>query len=220
MKDLLKVGLGLALTFIALFVSMRFLGLLPEDQLMTFLENTRSIHPAWLVAAVVLLLWFDIIIAVPTLATVLLAGFFLGPVLGAAASIAGLMAMGFSGYGFGRIYGRKALAKLFKGDEARVQAIDDSFARNDMLVLFVCQAIPILPELSCCLAGIAKMRFGRFLLGYMVGVAPFAVIASYAGSISTASNPMPAVYAAVGLTTSLLLVWTAVQRLGRRRKST
>lgn len=216
MKDLLKIGFGLAVLFVSLFMIMRLSGLLPEDEVRTYLMAAHNIHPAWFVAIVIGLLWFDLIIAVPTMATVLLSGYFLGPTLGTAASIAGLFVMGLTGYGLGQRYGERLLTMLFREDEARIAAIRNNFARNDLLVLFVCQAIPILPELCCCLAGIAKMPLRRFLFGYGVGVVPFATIAGYAGSISTASDPMPAITAATGLTTSLLIAWMLVQRLNRK----
>jgi uncharacterized membrane protein YdjX (TVP38/TMEM64 family) len=100
---------------------------------------------------------------------------------------------------------------LFK-DEKRLPDIEAAFARNDLLLLFVCQAMPILPELSCTLAGIARTRLPRFLFGYAVGVVPFAFIVAYAGSISTLSNPSPAIYTAIGVSVILLLFWTLLKR--------
>lgn len=216
MKDLLTLGLGLALLFVSLFIAMRLFGLLPEEEVRAYLIAAHSIHPAWFAAIVIGLLWFDLIVAVPTMATVLLSGYFLGPVLGSAASIAGLFIMGLTGYGLGQQYGERLLTRLFKKDEERIGSIRKSFARNDLLVLFVCQAIPILPELSCCLAGIAKMPFRRFLFGYGVGVIPFASIAGYAGSISTTSDPSPAIIAAAGMSAGLMIAWMLVQRFNRR----
>jgi uncharacterized membrane protein YdjX (TVP38/TMEM64 family) len=153
----------------------------------------------------------DLLIAIPTMTTILLAGYFMGPLLGGLASAAGLMLLGTTGYGMGWRFGRPVLLRLFK-DGARLKGIETAFARNDLLVLFVCQALPILPELSCTLAGISRMRFIRFLFGYAVGVVPFAFIVAYAGSISTVSEPGPAIYTAIGVSVILLLVWTFVRR--------
>ena len=114
----------------------------------------------------------------------------------------------------GRVIGRPVLARLLH-DEARLAAIEASFARNDVLALFVCQALPILPELACCLSGIARMNPVRFLSAYAVGVVPFAVIVAYAGSVSTIANPGPAIYAAIGVSASLLLAWRLLQRRAR-----
>jgi len=218
MKDLLKISFGLALLFASIFMIMRYTGLLPEEDVRAFLTEAHTIHPGWFVVIVISLLWLDLVIAVPTLATMLLSGYFLGPVAGPATSIAGLLVMGLTGYGLGWHYGDRLLTRLYKDDEIRIEAIRGSFARNDLLVLFVCQAIPILPELCSCLAGIAKLSLRRFMFGYSVGVIPFASIAGYAGSISTANDPSPAIMAAIGLTTALLIVWMLVQRLTRKQK--
>ena len=211
MKDLLKTGTILALAFASTFLVMRALGILSEESVRAFLVYAHDIHPGWLIALVIGLLWIDLLIAIPTMATILLAGYFLGPVLGAFASIAGLLVMGLTGYGLGRHLGRPVLARLFK-DDTRLAGIEESFARNDLLVLFVCQALPILPELACCLAGIARLRFGRFVFGYAVGVVPFACIVAYAGSISTVNEPGPAIYTAIGVSAALLLAWRLLQR--------
>lgn len=211
MKDLVKTALVLALAFASTFVVMRATGILTEDSVRAFLAEAHRVDPVWLVALVIGLLWVDLLIAIPTMTTILLAGYFLGPVLGAAAAVAGLFAMGGTSHILGRVVGRPVLARLFR-DEARLDAIEASFARNDVLALFVCQALPILPELACCLSGIARMNPVRFLSAYAVGVVPFAVIVAWAGSVSTIANPGPAIYTAIGVSASLLLAWRLLQR--------
>lgn len=214
MKDLFKTALVLAFAFASTFLVMRATGILTEDRVRGFLAGAHQVDPVWLVVLVIGLLWIDLLIAIPTMTTILLAGYFLGPVLGAAAAIAGLFAMGVTSHILGRVIGRPVLARLFR-DDARLAAIEAGFARNDVLALFVCQALPILPELSCCLSGIARMNPIRFLLAYAVGVVPFAVIVAYAGSISTIEDPGPAIYAAIGVSVVSLLAWRLLQRRAR-----
>jgi uncharacterized membrane protein YdjX (TVP38/TMEM64 family) len=211
MKDLLKVAVAMALLFASTFVLMQSTGLVTEAGVRTFLDRAHDIHPAWMAAIVIGLLMLDLLIAIPTMTSILLAGYFMGPLLGGLASAAGLMLLGVTGYGMGWRFGRPILLRLFK-DEARLTGIEVAFARNDLLVIFVCQALPILPELSCTLAGISRMRFVRFLFGYAVGVVPFAFIVAYAGSISTLREPGPAIYTAIGVSVTLLLAWTFVRR--------
>lgn len=211
MKDLLKVGVVLALAFASTFVIMRATGILSEDEVRAFLEQAHTIEPLWFMAIVIALLLLDLLIAIPTMTTILLAGYFQGPWIGGGAAAIGLMLMGTVGYGLGRRFGRPVLIRLFR-DEKRLAAIEASFARNDLLLLFVCQALPILPELSCCLAGISRMSFPRFLFGYAVGVVPFAFIIAYSGSVSTLSDPWPAIYTVIGVSGGLLLAWTLIQR--------
>lgn len=211
MKDLIKIAVILALAFASTFVIIKSTGLITEESVSAFLQQAKSINPWWLAALVVGLLLIDLLIAVPTMTTILFAGFLMGPIYGGLASATGLMLLGMTGYGMGYRIGRPVLMRLFK-DEKRLPEIETAFARNDLLLLFVCQAMPILPELSCTLAGIARTRFPRFLFGYAVGVVPFAFIVAYAGSISTLSNPSPAIYTAIGVSVILLLFWTLLKR--------
>ena len=211
MKDLLKIALAMALLFASTFALMKSTGLVTEADISAFLTQAHEIHPAWLAAIVIGLLLLDLLIAIPTMTTILLAGYFMGPLLGGTASAAGLMLLGTAGYGMGRRFGRSVLIRLYKGED-RLTGIEAAFARNDLMVLFVCQALPILPELSCTLAGISRMRLWRFFFGYAVGVVPFAFIVAYAGSVCSPSNPGPAIYTAIGVSVALLLLWTLVRR--------
>jgi len=211
MKDLLKVALVIALAFASTFVVMRLTGILTEDRVREFLSEAHAIHPGWFVALVVGLMLLDLLIAVPTMSTILLAGYFLGAWLGGAAAVVGLLAMGSTGYALGRRLGRAVLSRLFR-NEARLAEIERAFAHNDLLVLFVCQALPILPELSCCLAGIARTPPRRFYFGYAVGVVPFAFIVAWAGSVSTLANPKPAILTAAGVSIGLLAAWTLLKK--------
>lgn len=211
MKDLLKIAAVLAVVFASTFVLMNSTGLVTEAGVEHFLKQAKSINPLWLAALVIGLLLVDLLIAVPTMATILLAGYLMGPVAGGLASAAGLMLLGITGYGMGFRLGRPVLSRLFR-DDRRLPEIESAFARNDLLVLFICQALPILPELSCTLAGISQMRFSRFLFGYAVGVVPFAFIVAYAGSVSTVADPSPAIYTAIAVSVALLLAWTILRK--------
>lgn len=214
MKDLIKIAAILALAFASTFIIIKSTGLITEEGVSAFLQEAKSINPWWLATLVIGLLLVDLLIAVPTMTTILFAGFLMGPIYGGLASATGLMLLGVTGYGMGYRIGRPVLLRFFK-DEKRLPEIERAFARNDLLLLFVCQAMPILPELSCTLAGIARTRFRRFLFGYAVGVVPFAFIVAYAGSISTLSNPTPAIYTAIGVSVILLLFWTLLKRRSR-----
>lgn len=215
MKDLLKVALTLGFAFASTFLIMQATGLVTEDGVKTWLARADDIHFAWIVAIILALLLLDLVIAVPTMTTILLAGFLLGPWLGGVTAAVGLMLLGGTGYALGRRYGRSILLRLFK-DDARLTGIERAFGRNDLLTLFVCQALPILPELSCTLAGIARMQLPRFLFGYAIGVVPFAFIVAYAGSISTFADPWPAIYTAIGVSVTLLLAWTLFRYRSRQ----
>lgn len=211
MKDLLRIGLILGLAFASTFLIVRALGLLPEDGVIAWLESLRDIHPGWLIAGVVALLLLDLLIAVPTMTTILIAGWLLGPVLGGLTAATALMLMGSIGYALGRTLGRPILQRLFK-DDTRLAGIESAFARNDLLTLAVCQALPILPELSATLAGIARMNPLRFALGYGLGVIPFAFIVAAGGAASTPDDLRPAILTAIATTATLLVLWRLLSR--------
>lgn len=216
MKGLLKVALALALAFASTALIVKATGLVSERSALAFIETAREINPLYLGVGVILLLAIDLLIAVPTMTTILIAGYAMGPLLGGASAATGLMLLGLGGYGMGRRFGRSILARLFKDGE-KLAEIERAFAKNDLLTLFACQALPILPELSCTIAGITRMRFRRFLFGYSVGVIPFAFIVAWAGSKSTLSNPAPAIYAAITVSVGLLLAWTLIRRRSASR---
>lgn len=215
MKDLLKLAAIIAAVLASTFFLFERSGLITGDSLRAWLDWLNALHPAWVAGAVILMLVLDLFIAVPTMTTILLAGFMMGTAAGGAASATGLMLLGVTGYLLGRRFGRP-LVLLTLRDPARLAGIEQAFARNDLLVLFCCQALPILPELSCLLAGVARMRPARFLFGYAMGVVPFAFIVAHGGAISTPDNLTPAILTAIGVSVTLLAAWTVLTRRGRQ----
>lgn len=206
MKDLIRIALILAAGFASTFLIVQWLDLLPEEGVVRWLEGLRALHPGWLMAGVVALLLLDLFIAVPTMATILLAGWLLGPWLGGATAGLGLMLLGTTGYALGRIAGRPVLKRLLR-DEARLAGIETAFARNDLLTLAVCQAMPILPEVSAVMAGVARMHPLRFALGYGIGVIPFAFVVASGGAASSPDDLRPAILTVIGVSALLLVLW-------------
>lgn len=211
MGDLLRIAIIMALAFASTFVLAQATGILPEADLLAWLEALRAVDPLWLALAVVAMLVLDLFIAVPTMTTIRLAGWLLGPWLGGFVASVGLLLMGGTAYALGRSLGRQVLTRLFN-DEARLAGIEAAFARNDILTLAVCQALPILPELSASLAGIARMRPLRFVAGYALGVVPFALIVASGGAASTPDDLRPAILTAIGTSATLLLLWRLLSR--------
>lgn len=210
MKDLLTVAAVLAALFASTFFLVQWSGLIPEVGVVAWLESLRAIDPLWLVAGVIVLLLLDLLVAIPTMTTILLAGWLLGPVAGGAAAAVGLMLLGAFGYALGRGLGRPVLLRILR-DPARLAAIEAAFARQDMAVLFTCQALPILPELSATLAGVSRMALPRFLFGYAVGVVPFAFIVAWGGAASSPDDLRPAILTVVGVSLVLLLSWRRIR---------
>jgi uncharacterized membrane protein YdjX (TVP38/TMEM64 family) len=216
MRELLKIGFVLAAIFASTFLILRLSGTLTLEEIRSWLASAHDIAPLYVAGLVILLLFADLFIAIPTLTISILAGYFLGAPLGAAAAAAGMLSAGVSGYALSRRYGTALLARIYR-DEKKLAEIRSIFAKHGVFVLLVCRALPILPEVSCCLAGATRMPFARFLLAFAIGTVPFAAIASYAGSVSSLDNPVPAILVFIALPGSLWLCWSFF--LLRRRRS-
>jgi uncharacterized membrane protein YdjX (TVP38/TMEM64 family) len=206
MKDLIKIMLVLAALFASTFIMLKLSGLLTLDDIKAMLNAARAVHPLYLASIVILLLFADLVIAVPTMTVSIMAGLFLGWPLGAAATISGLLLAGVCGYIISRIYGNGLLQRIYK-DKKRLAEINDTFSRYGPVVLIVCRAMPILPEVSCCLAGATRMPFAKFIAMFLLGTIPYALITTYAGSVSTLEKPTPAIFTAIVLSLFLWVGW-------------
>jgi len=208
MKSMLKLMLVLAVGFASTFLILNATGLLTLERIIYWLELAQQSPPLLIGSIVALLLFLDLFVAIPTLTVMILSGFFLGPFMGAIFSILGLSAAGFSGYGLSHRYGDK-LAKFLIRDEEELVKAKRSFSRFSVGTILLSRALPILPEVSACMAGLTRMPKSKFVFTWLLSTVPYAIIASYAGSISSQSNPKPAIFAAIGLTTFFWLSWVA-----------
>ena len=216
MKSLVLTVVGLAGLFAATFVVIRLAGVLTVDDIRLVLDAASVVDPGYVITVVIALLFADLFIAMPTLTICILSGYFLGFLPGALAASAGLLSAGLAGYGISYRYGPALLSRIFRNEESlsEMQAI---VSRHGVVALLLCRAVPILPEVCCCLAGANRMPPGRFLGGYLVASVPYAWIAAYAGSRSTLEQPMPGILTAIGITAVLWLCWCLIRRPGQGR---
>lgn len=213
-RDLLRIGLVLAAALASTFVVLRWSGLLTLDDIRRWLALAHEAEPLYVAGVIVALLFADLFVAMPTLTLAILAGYFLGAPLGAAAASAGMLSAGLCGYALGRRHGVAVLSRIYR-DRARLAAIEAVFARRGLFVLLACRALPILPEVSCCLAGATRMPLRRFAVGFSIGTVPYAAIAAFSGSRSSVDEPLPAILAMIALPASLWLCW---QVFGNRER--
>lgn len=206
MKDLFKTMFFLALIFASTFILLKSSGIISVEAINNFLQTMQASDRALIALVIIGLLFADLFIAVPTLTIGLFAGYFLGWIPGAMAVVAGFYSAGVTGYLVSRRYGWGLLQRIYR-DERRLIDIKASFNRFGPMVLILCRAVPILPEISSCMAGATRMTFARYLLLYSIGSIPYALLASYAGSISTAEDPMPAIVTAIAISLVLWLAW-------------
>ena len=211
MKSLLKIMLVLALIFASTFIIAKVTGVLSVEKVEAFLTTAQSISPLYLAFAVIGLLFADLFIAVPTLTITILAGYFLGWTLGTAAALTGLYCAGLAGYFLSSKYGDNLVNLLIKDNEERERA-SHAFRSHGFVTILMSRAVPILPEVSACMAGLTNMKLSKFILAWSIGTIPYVMIAAYAGSISSIDDPKPAIITALSLTGALWLCWFMFNR--------
>jgi len=206
MKHLIKVITIIASFFALTFILVKTTGILSIEQIKIWLLQAKEFSPYYIGSIVVLLLFSDLFVAIPTLTVITMSGYFLGFQYGAIASLIGLILTGISGYGLSSIFGEKILKFLLKKEEAR-QEMKSTFIQHSFVMILLSRAMPILPEVTACLAGMTKMRFSKFILVWLISTIPYVLIISYAGSVSSIENPKPAVYTAIGISVTLWFGW-------------
>jgi len=211
MRQLIYVALGLATIFASTFLIIKATGVLSVEDIKVFLTEAHEAASIYVAITVIVLLAADLFIAVPTLTVTILSGYFLGFPLGFLAGATGLLTAGTLGYAITFAYGPGLLRRINKNDrrQAEMEAV---FSTYGGLVLVICRAMPILPEVSCCLAGATRMGFGKFLSHFLLGTIPYAMVATYAGSRSSLEDPKPAILTAIGLTLIMASAWTLLLR--------
>lgn len=206
MKHLIKVIVIIASFFGLTFVLLKMTGILSVEQIKIWLLQAKDFSPYYIGSIVILLLFADLFIAIPTLTVIALSGYFMGFQFGAIASFIGLLLAGVTGYGLSKILGEKIFGFILKKEKSRQEA-KNTFRRHSFIMILLSRAMPILPEVTACLAGMTKMKFSKFILAWVISTVPYILIISYAGSISSIENPKPAIYTAIGISVILWSGW-------------
>lgn len=206
MKQLLTIALILASAFAATFFVIKTTGILTIEDIRNWLTIASKINPVYVMLTVIILLFADLFIAIPTLTICILSGYFLGGLVGGLAASIGMLLAGLVGYWICRAIGPTLLIKLYK-DPEKLTDMQNIFSAHSTSVILMCRAIPILPEIVSCMAGANKMLFVRYMLFYSISTVPYAFIAAYAGSKSSLTNPAPAIFTAIGISLILWLSW-------------
>lgn len=79
-------------------------------------------------------------------------------------------------------------------------------------MIMLSRAVPIVPEVTACMAGVTRMPIARYFLFFFLSTVPYVVIAAYAGSISSIESPQPAIFAALFLYAVLWVGWFIFRR--------
>jgi len=181
-------------------------GILTVEQIENWLISAKTLSPVYVGMIISTLLFADLFIAVPTLTIIILSGYFLGFTYGAISSITGVLLAGICGYILSSFYGERILTYLIKNNKKRENVVD-IFNQHGVMMILLSRAMPIFPETTACLSGMTKMGFRKFLTAWIISSVPYALIASYAGSISSLENPKPAIFTAIGLSMFFWSIW-------------
>ncbi|MEX0299298.1 MAG: TVP38/TMEM64 family protein [Kordiimonas sp.] len=215
MKSLLKLATVLMLFFASTFLVVQATGVITPGKIETWLETAKNISPLYVMGIVVGLLFADLFIAVPTLTITIFAGYFLGHTQGAIAVFAGMLLAATTGYAVSYRYGPFVLRRIIS-DEKKSLEVKETFDQHGFTTILLARALPILPEVTACLAGITRMRFLRFFTAWSIGTIPYVLIATYEVPISSIKAPNPAIFTAIGITTVLWLAWLILQTKKKR----
>lgn len=218
MKPLLKIMAILLAIFATLFVLGQVFGILTVENVKTGLQGASEIDALALSAVIITLLCVDIFITVPTLTITLLAGFLLGFPMGATVALIGTSAATFLGYAMGRRWGEIAISKIINDDE-QITELKTTFQTHGPAMITLARSAPMVPEICALMAGATNMQFSRYVLFHLIGTLPYVALASYAGSISSMDDPMPAIYGAMLLYAVGWGSWFLFQRRNKIQSS-
>ena len=167
MKALIKIILSLATLFALTFVIIKFTGVISIEKIEDWLSIANKANHLLVALIVIVLLFADLFIAVPTLTIMILSGYFLGHLNGAITSIVGVTLAGVTGYLVSYYHGQKLEKFIIKNPQERKDA-HAKFARHGVIMILFSRALPILPEVSACMSGLTKMPFYKFFIAWMI----------------------------------------------------
>ena len=205
MKLLVYSAITLAFIFITLFILLNLLGVIDFEKIRQLILDTHQSSPQLLGIVIFIIIFSDLLIAVPTLTISILAGYLLGFQMGFISVLSGMLLAGYTGYFISRRYGNLILNRV--ANKLQIDEMHKLFQRHGLFMLLICRASPILPEITACLSGMSRLSLSLFSLGWISNSLIYAAIATYAGSISSLNNPMPAIYTAVAISGVLSLLW-------------
>jgi len=206
LKALVKLYLIIIGIFALIFALVNLTGILSVEDIKNYLEQIQHAPKITIFLVVMILLASDVFLSVPTIFIVTYSGHILGFKLGLISSVSGMLISGTIAYILCRWFGNKALKLLLKKEE-EIDEVNSLFHKMGFSMLLIARALPMLPEATCCLSGMMRFNFIKFLLYYLLGTLPYAIVLTYLGSISSSDNLTPAISGIVGVYVLLYLLW-------------
>ncbi len=134
----------------------------------------------WAWAAGIALLVGDLLLPVPGTVVISALGYVYGLLLGGLVAAVGLILAGMIGYGIGRLFGERT-ARRWLGDDDYERG-RSLFEKGGGWVVALSRALPVLPEVISCTAGLVRMPFSQFMVALACGSVPMGFIFAAIGS--------------------------------------
>ena len=166
---------------------------------------------AWGGVAVIGLLISDLFLPIPATGVMSAAGYVYGVWVGGALSALGSFLSGMFAFGLCRAFGHQAAARL--AGEAGLAQNEAVFRHAGPWLIALSRGLPILPEVTACLAGLSRMRTSLFILALLCGSVPMGF--SYA-AIGTLFLANPAWALAVSVL-GPIVAWLVIRPFLRHR---
>lgn len=146
------------------------------DGSIAWLESAGS----WAWAAGIGLLAADLFLPIPSTVIMSALGFIYGPWIGGLIAASGSMAAGLAGYGIGRCCGETTARRwLGNRDYEKGRLL---FGRGGGWLVALSRALPILPEVLACTAGLVRMPFRKFGVALVCGSLPMGLLFAIIGA--------------------------------------
>ncbi|MBK1880859.1 VTT domain-containing protein [Luteolibacter pohnpeiensis] len=144
--------------------------------------ETLAAAGKWAWVAGIGLLLADFFLPVPGTVVLSGLGWIYGALLGGFFGCVGLVSTGLLGYGIGRLCSEKVAKRWLGGDFERGEQL---FRKGGGWMVALSRALPIMPEVICCSAGLLRMPFPRFFVALVCGSIPMGMLFAWVGSIGT-----------------------------------
>ncbi|MFD2257667.1 TVP38/TMEM64 family protein [Luteolibacter algae] len=145
-------------------------------------EASRS----WAWLAGIGLLVADLLLPVPGTIVMSALGAVYGVFVGGIVATAGSVLAGIVGYGVGRFFD-EGFARKWLGSKD-FETGGSLFKRSGAWVVAASRAVPILPEVITCMAGLLRMPFGKFVIALVCGSMPMGFLFAWIGALGK-ENP-------------------------------
>lgn len=153
----------------------------------------------------------DLFLPMPTSGVMAGLGQIYGGFVGGLYSAAGSVAAGMVAYGLTRLIGPRA-ADMIAGAE-NIAKLKRFYEQRGAWAIALTRVLPLIPEVLCCLAGLSRMPFGKFLAALVSGSLPLSFLFSYFGSLA-GDEPFSYMLIAVAAPAVVFLpIWLVVLRV-------